>query len=139
MFSGVDTKPLRDIPKGKYTVNAAKKRCNTQNGDQYILSISEHGNDNQDTDTYNVWSNKIIFNKLEEAKNLKLVNVAENLLYLLKDNLGTLIVTGKGNAFNGHKIVYCKFLLNGKEEEEEKPKHLLSLERIYYLIKIIQI
>ena len=124
MFSGVDTKPLRDIPQGKYTVNAAKKRCNTQYGDQYILSISEHGNDNQDTDTYNVWSNKIIFDKLEEAKDLNLINVAENLLYLLKDNLGTLIVTGKGNAFNGHKIVYCKFLLNGKEEEEEKPKQL---------------
>ena len=124
MFSGVDTKPLRDIPQGKYTVNVAKKRCNTQYGDQYILSISEHGNDNQDTDTYNVWGNKIIFDKLEEAKDLNLVNVAENLLYLLKDNLGTLIVTGKGNAFNGHKIVYCNLILNVNEEEEEKPKQL---------------
>ena len=62
---------------------------------------------------------------MEEAKNLKLVNVAENLLYLLKDNLGTLIVTGKGNAFNGHKIVYCNLILNvNEEEEEEKPKQL---------------
>ena len=125
MFCGVDTKPLRDIAQGKYIVHAAKKRCNTQYGDQYILSISEHGNDNQDTDTYNVWSNKIIFNKLEEAKNLKLVNVAENLLYLLKDNLGTLIVTGKGNAFNGHKIVYCDLILNVNEEEEENQNSYL--------------
>ena len=125
MFSGVDTKPLRDIAQGKYTVHAAKKRCNTQYGDQYILSITEHGNDNQDTDTYNVWSNKKIFNTLEEAKNSNHVDVSENLLYLLKDNLGTLIVTGKGNAFNGHKIVYCNLILNvNEEEEEEKPKQL---------------
>ena len=51
MFCGVDAKPLRDIAQGKYTVHAAKKRCNTQYGNQYILSITEHGNDNQDTDT----------------------------------------------------------------------------------------
>merc|ERR1711888_429894 len=58
MFCGVDTKPLRDIPQGTYTVNAAKKKCNTMYGDQYILSISEHGDVKQDN--YNVWSNKSI-------------------------------------------------------------------------------
>ena len=114
MFCGVDTKPLRDIPQGTYTVNAAKKQCNTMYGDQYILSISEHG------DSYNVWSNKKIFNKLEEARDSNLVHVAENLLYLPRENLATLIVTGKGNAFNGHRQVYCKLLLNVKEEEQEK-------------------
>ena len=114
MFCGVDTKPLRDIPQGTYTVNAAKKKCNTQYGDQYILSISEHG------DSYNVWSNKTIFDKLEAAKDSNHVDVAENLLYLPKEDLGTLIVTGKGNAFNGHRQVYCKLLLNGKEKEEKK-------------------
>ena len=118
MFCGVDTKPLRDIPQGTYTVNAAKKKCNTMYWDQYILSVSEHGDVKQDN--YNVWSNKTIFDKLEAAKDSNLVDVAENLLYLPEENLGTLIVTGKGNAFNGHKIVYCKLLLNGKEEEEEK-------------------
>ena len=118
MFCGVDTKPLRDIPQGKYVVNAAKKRCNTMYGDQYILSISTDGDDNKVT--YNIWSNKIIFDKLEQAKDANLIDVSENLLYLLKDNLATLIVTGKGNAFNGHRQVYCKLILNVKEEEEEK-------------------
>ena len=87
-------------------------------GDQYILSISKDGNDNKVT--YNIWSNKIIFDKLEQAKDANLIDVSENLLYLLKDNLATLIVTGKGNAFNGHRQVYCKLILNVKEEEEEK-------------------
>merc|ERR1711888_223366 len=81
MFCGFDTKPLRDIPQGTYTVNAAKKQCNTMYGDQYILSISEHG------DSYNVWSNKKIFEKLEEARDLYLVHVAENLLYLPRENI----------------------------------------------------
>merc|ERR1712105_584030 len=111
MFCGVVTKPLRDIPQGTYTVNAAKKKCNTMYGDQYILSISEPG------DTYNVWGNKTIFDKLEAAINSNHVDVAEKLLYLPRENLGTLIVTGKGNAFNGHRQVYCKLLLNGKEKE----------------------
>ena len=114
MFCGVETKPLRDIPQGTYTVNAAKKKCNTMYGDQYILSISEHG------DNYNVWGNKTIFDKLEAAKDSNHVDVGENLLYLPKEDLGTLIVTGKGNAFNGHRQVYCKLLLNGKEKEEKK-------------------
>ena len=114
MFCGVNTKPLRDIPQGTYTVNAAKKQCNAMYGDTYILSISENG------DIYNVWSNKKIFDKLEEARNSNLVHVAENLLYLPRENLATLIVTGKGNAFNGHRQVYCKLLLNVKEEDQEK-------------------
>ena len=123
MFCGVDTKPLRDIPQGTYTVNAAKKQCNAMYGDTYILSISENG------DIYNVWSNKKIFDKLEEARNSNLVHVAENLLYLPRENLATLIVTGKGNAFNGHRQVYCKLLLNVKEEEQEKqfPVHNVDI------------
>ena len=41
MFCGVDTKPLRDIPQGTYTVNAAKKKCNTMYGDQYIFLVQD--------------------------------------------------------------------------------------------------
>ena len=123
MFCRAETKPLQDVKKGKYEVNAAKK-VNSRFGKQYILSISELDGCNQVIDDFTIWSNKTIKDKLQEAEDLNLVNVAENLLYLPQGNLGCLTITGQGNAFNGHRIVYCQVTLNSKQEEEEKPKEL---------------
>ena len=82
-----------------------QKKVNSRFGKQYILSISELGEYNQVTDDFTIWSNKVIKDKLQEAEDLNLVNVAENLLYLPEENLGTLIVTGKGDYFNGKRSV----------------------------------
>ena len=121
MFCGAETKPLQDVKKGKYEVNAAKK-VNSRFGKQYILSISELDGCNQVIDDFTIWSNKTIKDKLQEAEDLNLVNVAENLLYLPQGNLGYLTITGKGDYFNGKRSVYCQLTLNVKEEQEEEEK-----------------
>ena len=119
LFCGAETKPLQDVKQGKYEVNAAK-RVNSRFGKQYILSISELGEYNQVIDDFTIWSNKTIKDKLQEAEDLNLVNVAENLLYLQQRNLGCLTITGKGDYFNGKRSVYCQLTLNVKEEQEEE-------------------
>ena len=121
MFCRAETKPLQDVKKGKYEVNAAKK-VNSRFGKQYILSISELDGCNQVIDDFTIWSNKTIKDKLQEAEDLNLVNVAENLLYLPQGNLGYLTITGKGDYFNGKRSVYCQLTLNVKEEQEEEEK-----------------
>ena len=110
MFSGVHNILLPDVKQGRYTVNAAKK-VNSRFGKQYILSISELDGCNQVIDDFTIWSNKTIKDKLQEAEDLNLVNVAENLLYLPQGNLGSLHITGQDFNNHGNKTVYCKLTL----------------------------
>ena len=59
-----------------------------------------------------------INNKLQEAENLKLLDVDDIYLSLRNEKLGSLIITGKGTNFTGHKTVFCQLSLNSKEETE---------------------
>ena len=117
MFCGVDNKLLPDLKQGRYIVQAAK-RINNRFGKQYILCIVENDVFKQ-VEEFTVWSNTKIKEKLQEAEDLNLIDVAENLLYLQKDNLGTLKITEQNCNMYGNKTVYYNLILNVKEEEEE--------------------
>ena len=118
-FSGVKTTPLAEIKQGKYIVLAVKK-ANTCYGKQYKLLIKR-----EDSLTI-VWSNKPIKDKLQEAEDAKAIDVDGDFLYISKEDLGHLNITGQGNTFNGHRIVYCKLALNTKEDEKERETKMVE-------------
>ena len=62
-----------------------------------------------------VWSNTYISNKLQEAEDLKLLNVNGIYLSLSNKKLGSLIVTGKGSNVYGHTTIFCQLILNPRE------------------------
>lgn len=112
-FSGVKTTPLAELKQGKYIVLAVKK-AKTCYGKQYKLLIKR-----EDALTI-VWSNKAIKDKLQEAEDAKALDVDGDFLYISKEDIGHLNITGQGNTFNGQRIVYCKLTINRKEDEKEE-------------------
>jgi len=115
LFCGKIT-PLREFSQGTYALNAAKKVNNCKFGNQYMLSLGE-----EDNPTI-IWSNAYINKKLQEAEDLKLLDVDDIYLSLRNKKLGSLIITGKGTNFTGHKTVFCELSLNNKEGTESIQK-----------------
>ena len=102
--------PLRDLSQGTYVLNVAKRVNNCKFGKQYMLSLGEECNPTI------VWSNAYISKKLQEAEDLKLLDVNDIYLSLRNKKLGYLRITGKGNNMYGRETVFCKLALNAKEE-----------------------
>jgi hypothetical protein len=123
LFNG-ETTPLRDLSQGTYVINVAKKVNNCKFGKQYMLSLGE-----EDNPTI-VWSNAYISNKLQEAEDLKLLDVNDIYLSLKYKKLGSLKITGKGDNMYGRATVFCQLALNAKEETET---NLLMKEREQYV------
>ena len=111
LFCG-ETTPLRNLSQGTYVINVAKKVNNSKFGTQYMLSLGV-----EDNPTI-VWSNAYISNKLQEAEDLKLLDVNDIYLNLKYKKLGSLIITGKGYNMYGRATVFCQLALNAKEETE---------------------
>ena len=111
LFYG-DTTPLRDLCQGIYILNVAKMVNNSKFGKQYMLSLGEKENPTI------VWSNKYITNKLQEAEDLKCIDVDDIYLSLRNKKLGSLQITGKGDNMYGRATVFCQLTLNPKEETE---------------------
>jgi translation initiation factor 2 beta subunit (eIF-2beta)/eIF-5 len=65
-----------------------------------------------------VWSNKYISKKLQEAEDLKLIDVDDIYLSLRNKKLGSLRITGKGDNIHGRATIFCQLTLNPKEETE---------------------
>ena len=80
LFNG-ETTPLRDLSQGTYVINVAKKVNNCKFGKQYMLSLGEEDN------TKIVWSNAYISNKLQEAEDLKLLDLDDIYLCLRNKRL----------------------------------------------------
>ena len=111
LFYG-DTTPLRDLCQGIYILNVAKMVNNSKFGKQYMLSLG--GEENPTI----VWSNKYITNKLQEAEDLKCIDVDDIYLSLRNKKLGSLQITGKGDNMYGRATIFCQLDLNAKEETE---------------------
>ena len=107
-----ETIPLKNLSQGIYVLNVAKKVNNSKFAEQYMLSLGE-----KDKRTI-VWSNKYISNKLQEAQDLKLLDVDGIYLSLRNKKLGSLQITGKGDNMYGRATVFCQLTLNPKEETE---------------------
>ena len=65
-----------------------------------------------------VWSNTYISNKLQEAEDLKLLDVDDIYLSLRNKKLGSLRITGKGSNVYGKTTIFCQLTLNPREETE---------------------
>ena len=106
-----ETIPLKNLSQGIYVLNVAKKVNNSKFAEQYMLSLGE-----KDKRTI-VWSNKYISNKLQEAQDLKLLDVDGIYLSLRNKKLGSLRITGHGNNnVLGRTTIYCQMTFNPREE-----------------------
>ena len=105
-------KPLRDLCQGTYVLNVAKRVNNCKFGKQYMLSLGD-----EDNPTI-VWSNTYISNKLQEAEDLKLLDVDDIYLSLRNKKLGSLRITGNGSNVYGKTTIFCQLTLNPREETE---------------------
>ena len=103
LFYG-ETTLLRELCQGTYISNAAKKINNSKFGKQYMLSLGEKDNPTL------VWSNNFITNKLQEAEDLKLIDVDETYLSLRNKKLGSLRITGKGNNMYGRATYFVNLI-----------------------------
>ena len=104
---------MTKLKQGTYVVKA-EKRVNSCYGEEYKVFFGKENN------RLIVWSNKTIRDKLHEAEDGKIVDEYETFIYLSKNYLGHLNITGHGNIFSGRKTVYCKLILNTKEDNEKK-------------------
>ena len=57
-----------------------------------------------------VWSNNFITNKLQEAEDLKLIDVDGIYLSLRNKKLGSLRITGKGNNMYGRATYFVNLI-----------------------------
>ena len=123
MFCGKIT-PLREFSQGTYALNAAKRVNNCKFGKQYMLSLGEE--DNQTiviSDTSK---------KLQEAEDLKHLDVDGNYLSIRNKKLGTLRITGKGTIVTGRTTLYCQIIFNPREEKDSTQMKKASEDIVEY-------
>ena len=103
---------IRNLSQGTYVLNVAKIRNTSRFGKQYMLSLGEEDK------RIIVFSNTYISKKLQEAEDLKLLDMDGIYLSLRNKKLGSLRITGRGSKVAGRTTLYCQIIFNPREEKD---------------------